>query len=253
MASLSGVGRAEIVEAFKSASRYLDNLLNVDGPYFGGVVGRICPSGLRLGRAGTADTEAPFLDLHLSVSNGFVSSGIYDKCDDFDFDIVNFPFLDGDVPRSASCGVYISQLIRFARVSSNVVGFGARGGSLTAGLLQRGCRCRGLRETFSKFYRRHYELVSKFNVGLETLLHQGLSEPEFYGDLVCGFGKIVGRVGFSGRFGGIIVRCRRVGCSMGIMRMSACLVFGRVTVGKFAFLFNCTPVGRASDSMMAPT
>ena len=62
-----------------------------------------------------------FLDLHLSISNGFVSSKIYDKRDDFDFDIVNFPFLDGDVPRSTSYGVYISQFIRFARVSSHVV------------------------------------------------------------------------------------------------------------------------------------
>ena len=56
----------------------------------------------------TSDTEAPFLNLHLSFSNGFVSSKIYDKRDDFDFDIVNFPFLDGDVPRLPSYGVYIS-------------------------------------------------------------------------------------------------------------------------------------------------
>ena len=56
-------------------------------------------------------TEAPFLDLHLSIANRFVFSKIYDKRDDFDFDIVNFPFLDGDVPRRASYGVYISQLI----------------------------------------------------------------------------------------------------------------------------------------------
>ena len=61
------------------------------------------------------------MDLHLSISNGFVSSKIYDKRDDFDFDIVNFPFLDGDVPRRPSYGVYISQLIRFARVC--IVGF----------------------------------------------------------------------------------------------------------------------------------
>ena len=52
------------------------------------------------------------MDLHLSISNGFVSSKIYDKRDDFDFDIVNLPFLDGHVPRRPSYGVYISQLIR---------------------------------------------------------------------------------------------------------------------------------------------
>ena len=70
------------------------------------------------------------MDLHLSISNGFVSSKIYDKRADFDFDIVNFPFLDGDVPRSTSYGVYISQLIRFARVSSHVADFNARNKSL---------------------------------------------------------------------------------------------------------------------------
>ena len=116
MTSLSDVKQAEIIEAFKSTSRYLDDLLNIDNPYFEGMVKRIYPPELQLNKANTADTEAPFLDLHLSISNGFVSSKIYDKRDDFDFDIVNFPFLDGDVPRSTSYGVYISQLIRFARV-----------------------------------------------------------------------------------------------------------------------------------------
>ena len=76
--------------------------------YFEGMVNQIYPSELQLNKANTSDTEAPFLDLHLSISNGFVSSKIYDKRDDFDFDIVNFPFLDGDVPRRPSYGVYIS-------------------------------------------------------------------------------------------------------------------------------------------------
>ena len=110
-----------------------------------------------------------------------------------------------------------------------------------------------LRKTFSKFYRRHCELVSKFNVGLKTLLHQGLSEPEFYGDLVYKFKKIVGRVDFSDQFRKIIVRYKRIGYNINIMRQSACLVFNPITVNNFASLFNCTPVGRASDSMMAST
>ena len=80
------------------------------------MVNRIYSHELQINKANTSDTEAPFLDLHLSILNRFVSSKIYDKRDDFDFDIVNFPFLDGDVSRSISYGVYISQLIRFARV-----------------------------------------------------------------------------------------------------------------------------------------
>ena len=95
MTSLSDVKLAEIIEAFKSTSRYLDDLLNIDNPYFEGMVNHIYPPELQLNKANTSDTEAPFLDLHLSISNGFVSSKIYDKRDDFD--IVNFPFLDGDV------------------------------------------------------------------------------------------------------------------------------------------------------------
>ena len=72
------------------------------------MVGQIYPTGLQLNKAHSSDTEAPFLDLNLSITNGIVSSKIYDKRDDFNFEIVNFPFLDGDVPRSY--GVYISQL-----------------------------------------------------------------------------------------------------------------------------------------------
>ena len=93
-----------LLEAFKSTSRYLEDLLNIDNPYFEGVVNRIYPPELQLNKVNTSDTEAPFLDLHLSISNGFVSSKIYDKRDDFDFDIVNFPFLDGDVACSTSYG-----------------------------------------------------------------------------------------------------------------------------------------------------
>ena len=195
------------------------------------MVNLIYPPELQLNKANTSDTEAPFLDLHSSISNGFVSSKLYDKRDDFDFDIGNFPFLDCDVPRSTSYGVYISQLIRFARVSSHVVDFNARNKSLTAKLLQQNYRYHKLRKTFSKFYRRHYELVSKFSVGLKTLLHQGLSD----------------------QFRKLIVRYKRIGYNINIMRQSACLVFNQITVNNFASLFNCTPVGRASDSMTAPT
>ena len=102
------------------------------------MVGQIYPTELQLNKANSSDTEAPFLDLNLSITNGIVSSKIYDKRDDFNFEIVNFPFLDGDVPRSPSYGVYISQLIRFARVCSNVDDFNNRNLFLTAKLLKQG-------------------------------------------------------------------------------------------------------------------
>ena len=132
-------------------------------------------------RANSSDTEAPFLDLNLCISNGTVSTKIYDKRDDFDFDIVNFPFLDGDVPQRTSYGVYISQFIRFARASSNLNDFNYRNKALTAKLLRQGYRYFKLRKAFSKFYRRHSALLEKYSVSLKTLLQQGISESEFYG------------------------------------------------------------------------
>ena len=99
MTSPFDVKQAEIIEAFKSTSRYLDDLLNINNPYFEGMVNRIYPPELQLNKANTSDTEAPFLDLHLSISNGFVSSKIYDKRDDFliwqifHFWMVMFPVL----------------------------------------------------------------------------------------------------------------------------------------------------------------
>ena len=93
--------------------------------------------------------EAAFLDLHLS--NNTVSTKFYDKRDDFDFEIVNFLFLDGDASRSTSYGFYISQLIRFARASSHVADFNTRNKLLTQKLLKQGYQYHKLRKTFSKF------------------------------------------------------------------------------------------------------
>ena len=102
--------------------------------------------------------------------------------------------------------------------------FNVRSKSLTAKRLQQDYRYHKRRKTFSKFYRRHYELVSTFNVGLKTLLHQGLSEPEFYDDLLYIFKNIVVRADFSDQFRKIIIIYKRIGYNINIMRQSAFLV-----------------------------
>ena len=192
--------------------------------------------------------------MHLSISNDIVSTKIYDKRDDFDFEIVNFPFLDGDVLRSTSYGVYISQLIRFARASSIVADFNTRNKLLTQKLLKQGYRYHKLHKTFSKFYRRYYDLISKFQVGLKSLLCQGLSEPDFYGDLVYKLKKNVGSNNFfKAQFIKIISHYNKIGYNINELQQTACLVANQITVGNFAFLFNCTPVGRTSNSIMVPT
>ena len=88
------------------------------------------------------------------------------------------------MPHSPSYGVYISQLIPFARVSSNVDDFNNGNLFLTAKLLKQGYRYHKIRKAFSKFYHRHSELIVKYNIGLKTLLQQGISEPIFYGNLI---------------------------------------------------------------------
>ena len=106
----------------------------------------IYPAELQLNKANSSDTEAPFLDLNLSISNGLVSTRIYDRR--YDFDIVNFPFLDEDLPRLTSYSVYISQLICFTRASSNVSDFNSPNKSLTAKLLKQGYRYHKLHKAF---------------------------------------------------------------------------------------------------------
>ena len=152
MLSFSDDNQSEVIEAFNSISWYLGDLLSIDNYFFDSIVNHIYPLELQLNKANVSDTEASFLDLHLSISDGFVKTTIYVRRDDFDFDIVHFPFLDGDDPRSTSCGVYLSKPIHFARVSSHGDDFNTRNKVLTAKLLKQGNRYHKLRKAFSKFY-----------------------------------------------------------------------------------------------------
>ena len=120
-------------------------------------------------------------------------------------------------------GIYISQLIRFARVYSNFDDFKNRNLFLTAKLLKQGYIYHKIPKAFSKFYHRHSELIVKCNIRLKTLPQQGISEPIFYGDLVYKFKRIVGKPNFSDQFKKIIKRYINVGYNMDVMQQSACL------------------------------
>ena len=107
MKSLTKEKRYDHIDAFNSTTIDLDDLLNIGTIHFEHMVHRIYPAELQLNKANVSDTEAAFLDLNLSIHNDIVSTKNYDKRDDFNFDIVNFPFLDGDVPQRPSYGVFI--------------------------------------------------------------------------------------------------------------------------------------------------
>ena len=181
MLFLSDNNQTDIIETFNSTSRYLDDLLNIDNACFEQMIDQIYLTELQLNKANSSDTEAPFFNLNFTITNGIVSPKIYDKQDDFNFEIVNFPFLYGDVLWRIYLA-YIYQLIRFARVCSNVDDFNNRNVFLTANLLKQGYRYYTIRKGFS--YHRHSELIVKYNIRLKTLLQQGISEPKFHVDLV---------------------------------------------------------------------
>ena len=153
MMSLSDDKQADVIDAFNTTSRYLDDILNINNVYFDNMVSQIYLSELQLNKANASDTKAAFLDVHLSIPNDIVSTKIYDKRDDFDFEIVNLPLLDGDIPRSTSYGVYISPPIPFARASSYVADFNTRNKLLSQKLHKQGYQYHKLCKTFSKFYR----------------------------------------------------------------------------------------------------
>ena len=106
--SITKEKRYDLIDAFNSTSRYLDDLLNIDNIHFEHMVHRIYPAELQLYKANASDTETAFLDSNLAFHIYIVSTKIYDKRDDFNFDVVNFPFLNCDVPQRPSYGIYTS-------------------------------------------------------------------------------------------------------------------------------------------------
>jgi hypothetical protein len=239
MLSLSHTSHQEIIHAFNNTSRYIDDILNMNNPYFDQMVSKIYPSELQLNKTNFSDVITSFLDLNISIINNTIVTKIYDKRDDFDFNIVtnNYPHLDGDVPHATSYGVYISQLIRFARACSRVDDFNERNLFIINKLLKQGYRYHKLRKYFTKFYHRNLDLVLKFNCNLKTLLRQGISRPDFYGDVVYKLRKIMGHSNFSAVFTKIIKRFIKRGYDPIILRHTACLVFNPITVGRYVFLF----------------
>ena len=142
--------------------------------------------------------------------------------------------------------IRISQLIRFARASSHVTDFNNRNKFLNAKLLRQGYRYHKLCKAFSKFYRRHFELIEIYHFSLKKLMQQGICNLEFYGDLVYKFKKIIGNQNFSDLFKRNVNRFRRAGYTLDITRQTACLVFNPIMVEGYAALFSCTAVVQAS-------
>ena len=136
-------GHRKLAKSFNLCYRYIDDLIVFNKKKFGDYVKEIYSSQLTMEKANTSDDLANYPDLTFIIE----STKLYDKCDDFDFHIVNFPFLSSNILPSLSDGVYISQLIRYARCCSYYNDFGYRHKLLVDRLLSQGYEVKGLRNS----------------------------------------------------------------------------------------------------------
>ena len=146
-------------------------MLSINNPKFGDYIDYIYPVELDIKDTTDADHQASYLDLDLSYNRDKrLQFKLYDKRDDFNFNIVNFPFLSSNIPQSPAYGVYVSQLIRYARAFSAYSDFLVRSRLLTSKLLGQGYNRFKLITTFKKFYGRHYDLIGKFQLSVTHMV-----------------------------------------------------------------------------------
>ena len=161
MSNLQKSKRFDLIDKFNDTSRYLDDIFTIGNPTFAEHIPDIYPRELQLNKANTSDKETSFLDLNMmiiKVIGNDIHTSVYDKRDDFGFPIVNFTWLSGDVPRLPSYGIYILQLVRFARCCTSVFDFHSKNLQITSKLLTQAYRYHKLRKTFGKFFRSYSEL-----------------------------------------------------------------------------------------------
>ena len=234
------------VDMFNDTSRYHDDIFTIDNPEFEKHIPDIYPAELQLNKANTLDKETSFLDLNIKVIGIDIHTSVYDKRDDFGFPIVNFPWLSGDVPRLPSYGIYISQLVRFARCCTSVLDFHSKNLQITSKLLTHCYRYHKLRKTFGKFFRSYSELLSKFgDISFQEYLSKGISHPVSYGDLVYKLRRVKDTPNFILSGSKIVKRLRRRQYEPVIIERTIGLVLGPSTALYEPLLKHCTLTTKA--------
>ena len=164
-------GKQHLAKSFHYTYKYIDDVLSINNPKFGNYIVDIYPAELEIKDTTDADHRASYLDLDLSYDRYTrLQVKLYDKRDDFTLNIANFPFLISNIPQSPAYGVYVSQLIRYARASSAYSDFLVRSRLLTRKWLGQGYNRFKLITTFKKFYGRHYHLIGKFQLSVTNMV-----------------------------------------------------------------------------------
>ena len=164
-------GNKKQAQSFNFTYRYIDDVLSLHNKAFGDYLSVIYPDELEIKDTTESSRSASYLDILLQIAdNNSLCTKLYDKRDDFNFAIVNFPFLDSNIPATPAYGVYVSQLIRYARACSMYTSFLSRALLLTSKLLKQGYLQPRLMATCKKFYGRHYSLIVKYNITVSQLI-----------------------------------------------------------------------------------
>ena len=165
-------GKKKIAYKFNFTYRYIDDVLSINNPDFENYLGQMYPAELEIKDTTESNTSASYLDLILSIeSDGQLRTSLYDKRDDFNFHITNFPFLSSNISSSPACGVFISQLIRYAGACSSYECFILRAVRLSSKLLRQGYVMERLKSSLRKFYGRYGDLIKHYEVSLSQMLH----------------------------------------------------------------------------------
>ena len=160
----------KLARSFNFTFRYIDDVLSLNNSRFGDFVDRIYPIELEIKDTTDTDRSASYLDLHLEIDNeGRLRTKFYDKRDDFNFLIVNFPFICSNIPASPAYGVYISQLIRYSRACGSYQDFLDRGLLLTRKLLRQWFLLGKLKSSLRKFYGRNHDLVDRCGISVSWI------------------------------------------------------------------------------------
>ena len=171
-------GNKRLARSFNFTFRYIDDVLSLNNKNFDDYVHAIYPPELEIKDTTDSPSSASYLDLSLSYDKyGDLSTKIYDKRDDFNFAIVNFPFLSSNIPASPTYGVYMSQLIRYSRACSKYQDFLARCSLLTAKLCKQGFVPTRLQSTLKKFYGRYPDLVSHYGISVSVMINDMFTLP----------------------------------------------------------------------------
>ena len=177
--SLLSTGKKHLASRFNLTYRYIDDVLSINNPEFENYLGQMYPAELEIKDTTESTTSASYLDLLLSMGrDGQLHTSIYDKRDDFNFHITNFPFLSSNIPSSPAYGVFISQLIRYARACSSYECFILRARRLSSKLLKQGYLVERLKSSFRKFYGRYGDLVEQYGVTLSRMLNDILTPDQ---------------------------------------------------------------------------